>query len=300
MKLYTDAMIYLAIELEAYPSFEIDEFHRKLVNNFIQQNKIEINLETTLKEQLPKKKIIVEEHFNLYSEQKENFKDFYFNFCEMHNLFLNTHFDCSKCGCSTLDLIDVKFTCDINDDIRPSKFFKKWYSLIDDYKTARFYLTLAQYRHPDFLFMDKPRYESDFSLNYYINVETLKSAFLIAFNIYDKVAFLLNDYEELGLRDENVSFWGGKSVFTINGGELLKKNNWNINLVALNTIKNEIEGKENFTKIKDIRNSIAHRYFVLHDIIHVETSNYSMDIQEFFKSTIHMLLQIKLRAATPT
>ena len=292
-KLYLDAMIYLAIELKLYPLFEIDTISKKLVNDFIQQNEIKINLETTLKEQLPKKRIIVEESFNLYSEQDGSFKDFYFNFCEMHNLFLNTHFDCSNCGCSTLDLIDVKFTCAINDSIRPYKFFKKWYSLIDDYKTARFYLTLAQYRHPDFLFMDKPRYEEDYSLNYYVNVEMLKNAFSIAFNIYDKVAFLLNDYEELGLKDENVSFWSGKSIFTIDGMILLKKNYWNVNLVALCSIKNEIEGKKGSTAIKDIRNSIAHRYFILYDLVNVEKSNYNMDIQEFFQSTLYMLLQIK-------
>lgn len=292
-KLYLDAMIYLAIELKLYPSFKIENFYKKLVNDFIQQNEIEINLETTLKEQLPKKRIIVEEHFNLYSEQEGSFKDFYFNFCETHSLFLNTHFDCNNCGCSTHDLIDVKFTCSINDYTRPYKFFKKWYSLIDDYKTARFYLTLAQYRHPDFLFMDKPRYEGDYSLNYYINVEILKNAFSIAFNIYDKVAFLLNDYEELGLKDENVSFWSGKSILTMNGMNLLTKNNWNVNLVALCSIKNEIEEKKEFATIKDIRNSITHRHFILNDIINVKKSNYNMNVQEFFRSTLYMLLQIK-------
>jgi Tfp pilus assembly protein PilF len=292
-KLFLDAMIYIAIELKLYPSFEIDDFYKKIVNDFTQRNEIETDLETTLKEKLPKKRTIVKERFNLYSEQAGNFKDFYFNFCEIHNLFLNNHFDCNNCGCSTLDLIDVKFTCGINDYIRPYKFFKKWYSLIDDYKTARFYLALAQYRHPDFLFMDKPRYEGDYSLNYYINVEMLKNAFTIAFNIFDKAAFLLNDYEELGLKDEDVSFWNGKSIFTINGKNLLKQNDWNINLVALYSIKNEIEGKKEFITIKNIRNSIAHRYFILNDIINVEKSNYNMDIQEFFQSTLYMLLQIK-------
>jgi tetratricopeptide (TPR) repeat protein len=290
-KLYEDALIYLAIELELYPSFEIDDFYKKLVNDFIQQNKIEINLETTLKEQLPKKRTVVEERFNLYSKQEKSFKDFYFNFCEMHNLFLNTHFDCNNCGCSTLDLIDVKFTCGINDYIRPYEFFKRWYALIDDYKTARFYIALSQYRHPDFLFMDKPRYESDYSLNYYSNVEILKSALSIAFNIYDKVAFLLNDYKRLGIKDKDVSFWGKDSIFT-KKSDLLKDEEYNKNLVALFSIKKEIENKE-FIKVKDIRNSIVHRYFVLHDLIDFGNSNYNMNIQEFFESTLYMLLQIK-------
>lgn len=293
MKLYRDAMISLAIELELYPLSETDDLDKKLVNDFIQQNRIVIDLEKTLEDQLPKKRTIIKENFNLYFEQVGNFKDFYFNFCEIHGLFLNAHFNCNNCRCSTSDSIEVNFISDIDDEIKPYKFIKRWSTLIDDYKTARFYLALAQYRHPDFLFMDKPRYESDYSLNYYINVEMLKSAFSIAFNIYDKVAFLLNDYEELGLKDGNVSFWSGKSVFTINGMNLLKKNNWNVNLVALYSIKNEIEANKEFTTIKDIRNSIIHRYFVLHDLIKVEKSSYNMDIQDFFHSTLYMLLQIK-------
>ena len=291
-KLYYDAMIYFAIEFKLYPLVEIDDFYRNLCNNFIQNNKIVVDLNTTLKQQLPKKRAIVEECFNLNSNKDQNFQNFYLNFCELHNLFLNTHFDCQNCGRSSSDVINVSIIGSVNDNIRPYKFFKEWYSLIDDYKTARFYLTLAQYRHPDFLFLDKPRYESDYSLNYYLNVEILKSAFLVAFNIYDKVSYLLNDYEELGIKDENVSFWGGKSIFTIEDKILLKKNDWNKNLIALYSIKKEIEGKEEFTKVKNIRNLITHRYFVLYDIGGIESDNY-MNIQEFFKSTLYMLLQLK-------
>jgi hypothetical protein len=122
-------------------------------------------------------------------------------------------------------------------------------------------------------------------------VEIFKSAFLTAFNIYDKVAFFLNYYEELGIEDKDVSFWDGNSIFTIKG-DLLKKEEYSKNLVALYTIKKEIE-KNEFTKIKEIRNLITHRYLVLHDIGCFENSNYHMDIHEFFKSTLYMLLQIK-------
>jgi len=290
-KLYRDAMIYLAIELKLYPSFELEECYKKRVNDFIQRNKIKIDLETTLKEQLPKKRMLVEERFNLCLEQKENFEDFYIKFCEMHDLFLNTHYDCSYCGRSASDTIKVSFVSDIDDNIKRDEISRRWYSLIEDYNTARFYLALAQYRHPDFLFMDKPRYEGDYSLNYYLNVEMLKSAFLIAFNIYDKVAFLLNFYEELGIEDKYVSFWDSNSIFTKNG-DLLKNKDYNKNLVALYSIKKEIE-KKKFTKIKEIRNLISHRYLLLCDIGCIENSTYHMDIKEFFETTLYMFLQIK-------
>lgn len=139
--------------------------------------------------------------------------------------------------------------------------------------------------------MDNPRYESDYSLNYYLNVEILKDAFLIAFNVYDKVAFLINDYEELSLKDQDVSFWNDKSILTIKGN-LMEKEEYNKNIVGLFSIKKEIE-KEEFTKIKEIRNLIAHRYFILHDIDGVENSNYHMDIQDFLN--LHCICFYKLK-----
>ena len=303
-KLFLDAMIYLAIELEIYPDFEIGDTKKELVRDFINKNKIQIDLEAMLEEQMPKKRALIDESFNLYSEPEVDFKTFYYDFCEKHALFLNVHFDCSECECSTLDLIQVGFITSINESKKPYELFKKWFALVDDYKTSRSLLTLSQFRPNEFLFLDKQRYEPDYSLNYLFNVELLKDAFLTAINIYDKAAFFLNDYEELGISDESISFWGSNSIF--NKTNILKKNGWQTDLVALDSIRKDLE-KQEFKRLRLVRDYLVHRYFVLHDIIDVENltypydssktplehKEYHMDINEFFNLTIRALRNIR-------
>ncbi len=299
-KLFLDAMIYLNIELRMYPDYEIENTLKEFVKDFINKNKIQIDLEKLLKEQMPKKERILGDSFNLYSEPTMDFKSFYYDFCEKRNLFLNVHFDCNKCGHSTLDLIQAKFIVSANDSKKPYELFKKWFALLDDYRTSRFLLTLSQYRHKDFKFLDRQRYEPDYSLNYLTNVESLKNSFLTAMNIYDKIAFFLNDYEDLGLDDDDISFWTN-SIF--DRTNVLEKNKWQIDLVALDSIRKNLEKKE-FKRLVEIRNYLVHRNFVLHSIVDVEKltypydlsetktllehKEYHMDINEFFNLTIRV------------
>jgi len=303
-KLFLDAMIYLAIELEMYPDFEIGDSKKELVRDFINKNKIQIDFESMLEKQLPKKRALLDESFNLDSEPEGDFKTFYYDFCEKHALFLNVHFDCNECECSTLDLIHVGFITSINEYQKPYELFKKWFALVDDYKTSRSLLTLSQFRPNDFLFLDKQRYEPNYSLNYLFNVELLKNAFLTAINTYDKVAFFLNDYEELGLSDKSISFWGSNSIF--NKTDILEKNEWQTDLVALDSIRKDLE-KQEFKRWRLVRDYLVHRYFVLHDIVDVENltypydssetplehKEYHMDIHEFFNLTIQALQNIR-------
>lgn len=305
-KLFLDAMTYLAIELEMYPDFEIGDAKKELVRDFINKNKIQIDLEVMLEKKMPKKRALHDESFNLYSEPEVDFKTFYYDFCEKHALFLNVHFDCSECECSTLDLIQVGFITSINESKKPYELFKKWFALVDDYKTSRSLLTLSQFRPNEFLFLDKQRYEPDYSLNYLFNVELLKNAFLTAMNTYDKVAFFLNDYEELELSDDRVSFWGNKSIFKSNGKYILDKNDWQTDLVALDSIRKDLE-KQEFESWRLVRDYIVHRHFVLHNIVDVENltypydsseiplehKEYHMDIDEFFNITIQALQNIR-------
>ncbi len=303
-KLFLDAMIYLAIELEMYPDFEIEDTKKELVRDFINKNKIKIDLEAMLEEQMPKNRALHGESFNLYSEPEVNFKTFYYDFCEKHALFLNVHFDCNECECSTLDLIQIGFITSINEYKKPYELFKKWFALVDDYRTSRSLLTLSQFRPNELLFLDKQRYEPDYSLNYLFNVELLKNAFLTAMNTYDKVAFFLNDYEELGVPDKSISFWCSNSIF--NKTEILKNNECQMDLVALDSIRKDLE-KQEFKRWRLVRDYLVHRCFVLHNMVDVENltypydssetplehKEYHMDIDEFFNITIQALQNIR-------
>ena len=246
----------------------------------------------------------IRELLNLFTSQNINFEDFYYNFCEEHDLFLNTHFDCVKCGNSTLDLINASILTHIDENKKPYEFFKRWYSLLDDYKTSRYYLSLSQFNHKDFSFVNKLRYEPDYSLNYLSNVEMLKTAFLIALNIYDKVAFFLNDYEELGLAESKISFWGSNSIFKKT--KIMDQNEWDIHLVALYTTVSDLE-KNELSKLANLRNYLVHRYLVIHDVVDVnsltypysnnkialQNPEYHIDIHVFYNHTINALRQLK-------
>ncbi len=275
--LYIHAMKYIGIELMLHPDFQISEKMKVYVRDFLEKHKIEIDLKSILKEQLPKKFALVKNDFNIYKTTDLSFKDFFDKFCEKENLFLNVHFDCNNCGCSQLDLIDFSFISPINEFKSEYNFFKRLYNILDDYSTARFLLALAQYRSKDFLFLDKERYEPDYSLNYIHNVELLKESFIKIMNIFDKIAFFLMDYEGLlrkdgkDIEEKNISFWSPNSIFTTTN--ILEINNYQKDLVAMDSFRIDLE-KGEFKNIRVIRDFLVHRYYILHDIVDPELLTY--------------------------
>lgn len=295
--LYHHSMIYLAIEMLLYPNFPIDNKTKQIVNNYITANNIDITPKEFLKEQLPKKLSILDDKFNVCKTNKGDFEIFYFEFCKTHQLFLNTHFYCKECNLATKDLLEVSFIIGISDYKKTYELMNKWHNLLDEYKTARFLLSLSQYRHDEFAFLDKQRYLPDYSLTYIHNVELLKSAFLIVMGIFDKIAFFLNDYEDLKMTDDSIHFWSSDSIF--NHKHIVEQNNFEPNLVAIDSVQRDLTYNE-LSILIELRNYIIHRYLILHDIINVdeltypydrsntpvENKMYHMDIDEFFTLTL--------------
>lgn len=275
-----NGMTYIGIELMLNPDYQIDSSRKELFKIFIKKNKIKIDLEEVLKNQLPKNIWHIEDDFNLYRGIDQKFEEFYNDFCEKECLFLNVHFDCNNCGRSSLDLLSFGIITNIEDHKTPYHFMKNLHNILDDYKTARFLLALSQYRHPDFLFLDKQRYEPDYSLNYTVNVELLKEAFIKTLNICDKIAFFLMDYKKPFRHDgdnipaSKISFWDGNNIF--DQTKIVEKEHYQIDLVALNSIRRDLQ-KGDFDNMINIRNYLVHRYFVLHDIIDVENLTYPYD-----------------------
>ena len=275
-----NGMTNIGIELMLNPDYQIDFSRKEKFKIFIQKNEMKIDLEETLKNQLPKKMRYIENDFNLCQEMDRRFEEFYNNFCENEGFFLNVHFDCKNCGHSSLDLLSFSIISNIDDHKTPYHFMKNLHNILDDYKTARFLLALSQYRHPDFLFLDKQRYEPDYSLNYTVNVELLKEAFIKTLNICDKIAFFLMDYKKPlrhdgeNIEESKISFWDGNNIFTQT--KIVEKEDYQIDLVALNSIRKDLQ-KGEFNRMLKIRHYLVHRYFVLHDIIDVENLTYPYD-----------------------
>jgi len=287
-------MIDLGIEISLFPDFKIDQKLKENVNKFLSKNKISIDLEQYLKAFLPKKKLLLDQTFNINTSSDEEFKSFCDNFCEENQLFLNLLSDSKEFSCKRKDLINIKFYTSIDDKTRAYEILTRWNSLIDNFKTARFFLVLDQFKHRDFDFLNKLRYDSDYSLNYLTNSEILKNSFLVAMNIFDKIAFFLNEYENLGIEDSKVAFWGSNSIFTVKKS-LIIENDWQIDLMALAGIKRELDTGD-FKRLLEVRHYLVHRYFVLHDPIFKKDDDqfknnhqYHIDIDEFFNMVIFAL-----------
>ncbi|MGB8220523.1 MAG: LA2681 family HEPN domain-containing protein [Methanoregula sp.] len=303
------AMVFLKLDFTFNLDIPRDPALKKIVETYFKRNKSKLNPKEFLKKVMPKKSAVLGENFNLSDHSPKSYQEFYQVFCEKYGLFLNLHFDCSECSCKSRDLIDFRFIALIKDNQKPYELMKKWLAIRDEYKTARALLALAQYRPQEMQFLDKPRYEPDYCLNYLFNVELLQQSFVSIMNVFDKIAFLLNDYEELKLLDSKVNFWGGESIFTQT--DLLEKNSWNRHLVAMDSIRKDIYGissqDNKFKKMVDIRNYLTHRYFNLHDIIdatkitypygsektQIKNPEYHMDVHEFFKLTIVAMRNVR-------
>jgi tetratricopeptide (TPR) repeat protein len=286
--------IHLGIELSLFPDFKIDQKTKDNVRDLLSKNNVSIDLDSYLVDFIPQKRVLLDQKFSYPHKNNEDFKSFYVNFCEQNQLFLNLLFDCKDHKCINKDLINIKFHTLVNDNRRAYEISTRWQSLIDNFKTARFYLALAQFKHPDFDFSDKVRDDSDYSMNYLANVEMLKNSFLISMSIFDKIAFFLNEYENLDIEDGKVAFWGSNSIFTVKKS-LINDNNWQIDLMALAGIKNELDTGD-FKRLLEVRHYLTHRYFVLHDpdvksAEHQLKDNdqYHMEVDEFFNRTIFTL-----------
>lgn len=106
-----------------------------------------------------------------------------------------------------------------------------------------------------------------------LRIEKLKSVFKTLFGILDKIAFFLNEYYQLGIQYRDVSFssvWQSKK-FGKNGYDYqnILDINGNFALSSLYWIQREFEKSDDkyasneFIRLKEIRNSLEHRYTVI-------------------------------------
>ena len=109
-----------------------------------------------------------------------------------------------------------------------------------------------------------------------MNVEKVKAAFRIAYSIFDKIAFFLNEYFELGTLPRDVSF---RRIWYVKGDKarglspkVQAMSNWP--LKALYWVSKDLsENRPEFTEamqpdsklLASMRNHLEHRYLKLHE-----------------------------------
>jgi len=106
-----------------------------------------------------------------------------------------------------------------------------------------------------------------------LRIEKLKSAYKTLFGILDKIAFFLNEYFELGIKDRDVNFktiWQSE-IIGKNGYKFKNTLNYsgNFALRGLYWIQQEFEkttgrfASQQYVRLKKIRNSLEHRYTIV-------------------------------------
>ena len=219
---------------------------------------------------LLKKKL---KHQRYKTDDLSDFEKFYLELCQKEKLFLNFHIHQDHCEAAIEDPIFIRLITKVDDDDTFYKFAKYLNQIKEDFAVARLLLVQSQYRQDDFNRISE-RTSFVYALDYsQFNIYTglLKSSFKEAFNILDKVAVFVNDYYQLGFREEDIYFNSirgigrGASIWQDNG--VIRKeilNSENISLYALYDIYRDFQSGEH-QRIQDIRNALTHRRLVIYD-----------------------------------
>lgn len=227
------------------------------------------------------------ENFPLGRSQNEKH---YRGWCIDENLFLNPLNDVVRANIVAHDCFYLpEMTAKLND---PPLYFAIYNQLKQEYATARYMLYEGITTNKPH-FSDKGNFQVD-TLDYAVyslNVEKIKIAFRICYSIFDKIAYLLNDYLEVGLKSHEVNF---RRVWYKDGNvkqgilNPLLLNSQNLALRGLYWLsKDLISVNTEFTsstlpeakKLVAIRNFIEHKSFMVVDIVNTSEVHDEMTMQ---------------------
>jgi hypothetical protein len=198
---------------------------------------------------------------------------FHDDVCFKFNLFLNYAID-----------PDRRHTCTGNDyfpiDVagRPRRakavydLFTYLTDIKDTYVTARSLFVQSQIKQSEFAFLhipasDRMLFPGDDRAGFDINLALLKTAFTTAYTVFDKVAFLVHWYFDGSLAERQINF---RSIFVHAKTRLHVAHSQHTQLTALNDIRLDLD--EYYPRITALRNSLVHKYLVIHGVPTAEVS----------------------------
>ncbi len=203
-------------------------------------------------------------------EAKSEFEEYLIKFCLENKLYLNICNFCQKCDAcigDTIRIMQMRIPItELQDDSQKDPFMRlsSYLNQIkQDYVTARFLLVLSRSEKLNLNFIDKRvKIVNTLDYNMYnVYIQLLKFAFKNFYDVLDKIAYFMNDYLKLGLREKQIDF---RKVWYVKGnvkkGIIHEniKNSHNLSLNALFKLHQDLE--KSHSKLKDIRNAITHRF----------------------------------------
>jgi tetratricopeptide (TPR) repeat protein len=201
---------------------------------------------------------------------ESEFENFLVKFCLNNKLYLNICNNCQRCDAAIGDTAVIRkmivpLANETNEDWPKSDHYLRLSAYINqikqDYVTARFLLVLSKYKGLNLGFVDrnvKIIDTLDYSMHN-IRIELVKSAFKGFYDILDKIAYFINDYLGLGIREERVDFrtvWYSGKHKDIH--EQIRDTN-NVSLNALFDIHRDFE-EGPYKRLRLMRNGLTHRF----------------------------------------
>ena len=271
-----------------YASLEYDETHRDIFHHYAYECFVDALKSNDPNTHQEAKKLFQSridcydsEYVDKVLKPKWNFSQFsyddpdeyvYRKWCLNHGLFLNTLNDLLVAeSCFMADVIQLP---DMITDINSKPVFHGMFSqLKQEYIYARYlyYKSMRVFAEP--LYADKETYILSYTdyAQYSIRLEQLKTSFKTLYSIFDKIAYFINYYFDLGIKEHDITF---RSIWFEEGGHGKNKYqykntldpNSNFALATLYWINKDFydsfEDSPNpeLKRIKEIRNALEHKY----------------------------------------
>jgi tetratricopeptide (TPR) repeat protein len=190
----------------------------------------------------------------------------YRQWCLTNHLFLNTLNDLLEVEPSFMtDSLQITSITTGIEQKNPPFVFEMFNQVKEEYIYSRYLLYEVVNCDYNVHFTDKEVYLDDV-LNYStysIRIEKLKTAFRTVYSIFDRIAFLLNSYMNLGIEEHKVYF--NKIWNALEG-----KEKQNIAIGALHWINRDFRDKFGNAdtpyakKLKDLRHALEHKFVSVH------------------------------------
>lgn len=198
-------------------------------------------------------------------KNRKTFEDFYRRFCIENDLYLNPLSNSHHCDAALYDPLIIKNMIVNKEEGKKYLRFSSYFNQIkQEYNFARYLAAQSFYKDPSSKFIDDDVVLIDtleFSA-YSIFLEQARASFRISYSILDKIAFIVNDYFNLGLKEREVSF---RKLSNIRNKKILEllfplRNPY---LAAILDLANDFEN-DHFKNIRDLRNTFEHRFKNVH------------------------------------
>ena len=266
------------------------------------KTKLSNNQQSVFSSYLVKVESIINSHKEFNIEEIRNkkprskFHNFYLNFCERNQLFLTptTVIGEKKQHIQGDPFFISEVFAPINDVELTDKYITFLNQIKQDYILARHLLVQSQFRSPVYEAIDNEvtlYYPLDYSANGSY-IQLLKSAYKLAIDVLDKIAFFIKDYfNVISIKEVDVNF---RKIFTSDPTafelrpELVEKKN--PYLFGLFDLSIDLRKGGDYEGIYLTRNLLTHRFLVI-QLFAIETNSKipTIDVDKFIKDCISVM-----------